>query len=296
MAVHPKAELLAHILDPNRSVEGNFRVYTVLTSDGMVINGFLASESRTVLELFDAEGKKQTVLREDIEELVASTKSLMPEGFEKLIPPSQMQDLLELLTQRGKYQPVDMSTIATITSAKGMFHNKDSETERLLFKDWSPKDFQGVPFRLTDPQEGITKNIVLLQGLSGPVSAKMPKSVAVACRQSVRAIHLLSGVSGWGYPANRRPTVSMIVRLHYTDGQTEDHKLKNGIHFADYIARHDVPKSEFAFQLRQQQIRYLSVIPDRSDTIEQIEFIKGPDKSAPVIMAITLETRMANSH
>ena len=28
MAVHPKEELLIHILDPSRSVEGNFRLYT----------------------------------------------------------------------------------------------------------------------------------------------------------------------------------------------------------------------------------------------------------------------------
>ncbi len=33
----------------------------------------------------------------------------------------------------------------------------------------------------------------------------------------------------------------MIVRLHYADGQTEDHELKNGIHMADYIRRVDVP-------------------------------------------------------
>jgi hypothetical protein len=296
MAVHPKAELLAHILDPNRSVEGNFRVYTVLTTDGVVVSGLLASESRTVLELFDAAGKKRTLLREDIEELVASSKSLMPDGFEKLISPTQMRDLLEFLTQRGQFHSVDMSHIATITSAKGMFYSKSAKSERLLFEDWSPKRFQGVPFRLTDPQEGNTANVVLLQSQLGPVSARMPKSVSLACRQSVRAIHLLSGVSGWGFPGNRNPTVSMVVRLHYADGEKEDHELKNGIHFADYVARHDVPNSTFAFPLRQQQIRYLSIIPARSEIIEQIEFVKGPDKSAPVIMAITLETRMANSH
>ena len=39
----------------------------------------------------------------------------------------------------------------------------------------------------------------------------------------------------------------MIVRLHYDDGKTEDHELKNGVHFADYIRRVDVPGSEFAF-------------------------------------------------
>ncbi len=61
MAVHPKAELLTHILDPSRSVEGNYRSYAVLTVDGIVINGMLASETQTAIEMFDAQGKKQVV-------------------------------------------------------------------------------------------------------------------------------------------------------------------------------------------------------------------------------------------
>lgn len=44
MAVHPKAELLTHIIDPSRNVEGNFRLYNVLTTDGRVVNGILAGE------------------------------------------------------------------------------------------------------------------------------------------------------------------------------------------------------------------------------------------------------------
>ncbi len=59
MAVHTKAELLGNILDPSRSVEGNFRVFTVTTLDGKVLTGLLASESQTALELFDSEGAKQ---------------------------------------------------------------------------------------------------------------------------------------------------------------------------------------------------------------------------------------------
>ena len=51
VAVHSKEELLTNLIDPNRSVEGNFRVYTVITSDGRVLNGLLASESKTVIEL-----------------------------------------------------------------------------------------------------------------------------------------------------------------------------------------------------------------------------------------------------
>ena len=38
----------------------------------------------------------------------------------------------------------------------------------------------------------------------------------------------------------------MIVRLHYADGETENHELKNGVHFADYIRRVDVPAVHLA--------------------------------------------------
>ncbi len=82
----------------------------------------------------------------------------------------------------------------------------------------------------------------------------------------------------------------MIVRLHYADGKTEDHKLINGEHFADYIRRVDVPKSEFAFNLKGKQIRYLAIKPASRDPLAKIELIKGPDNSAPVVMGITIQT------
>jgi putative membrane-bound dehydrogenase-like protein len=98
VAVRSKSELMIHILDPNRSVESNFRTYTMVTVDGLVMTGILAGESKTTIELFNAEGEKQTILRQDIEELVASSSSLMPEGFEKQLSRTQMIDLLEFLT------------------------------------------------------------------------------------------------------------------------------------------------------------------------------------------------------
>src|SRR5262249_58787062 len=96
-----------------------------------------------------------------------------------------------------------------------------------------------------------------------------------------------SGVSGGGYPASDKGSVSMIVRLHYADDETEDHAFKNGEHFADYIRRIDVPGSQFAFALRGQQIRYLAVKPERTETIKEIELLKGPDRTAPVVMAVS---------
>ena len=79
------------------------------------------------------------------------------------------------------------------------------------------------------------------------------------------------------------------MRLHYADGTVEDHRLQNGIHFADYIRVVDVPRSKLAFTLGTQQIRYLSIEPKRKDQIDRIELVKGPDRSAPVVMAVTVE-------
>ena len=291
MAVHPKHELLIHILDPSRSVEGNFRVYSVVTEDGRVMQGLLASESKTAIEIFDAEGKKHALQRDEIEQLVASPKSLMPEGFEKQVTADDLCDLLEFLTQRGKFVPIPLDKYATAVSTKGLFFSEQSEVERMIFADWGPKSFEGVPFSLVDPQGQQVPNIILLHGPNGTLPPKMPKTVTLPCNAPARAIHLLSGVSGWGHPASGVGSVSMIVRLHYADGQKEDHELKNGEHFADYIRRVDVPGSKFAFALRGQQLRYLSVQPKRADVIEKIELVKGPDGSSPIVMAVTVESR-----
>jgi hypothetical protein len=172
-----------------------------------------------------------------------------------------------------------------------MFVSDDAEAERLIFRNWQPKEFKGVPFQLIDPQGDTVPNAVLLYGPQGRYPPQMPRSVKLPLNAKTKAIHFLSGVSGWGSPFGVEGSVSMIVRLHYADGQTEDHELKNGIHFADYIRRVDVPGSEFAYPLRGQQIRYLSVAAKRQDVpVKEVELVKGPDSSAPVVMAITAET------
>jgi len=215
----------------------------------------------------------------------------MPEGFEKQVTPDDIVNLLEFLTQRGKYLPIPLDKAATVVSTKGMFYSQDAEAERLIFADWSAKTFEGVPFLLIDPKGDRVPNAILLHSANGAIPPRMPKSVKLPCNAPVKSLHFLSGVSGWGFPYGKEGGVAMIVRLHYADGKTEDHKLKNGVHFADYIRRVDVPGSKFAFPLRGQQLRYLAVHPQRAETIQEIELVKGPDPSAPVVMAVTAETK-----
>jgi putative heme-binding domain-containing protein len=291
MSVHPKHELLVNILDPSRSVEGNFRMYTATLADGRVLTGMLASESKTAIEIIDTEAKRHAIPREDLDELTASQKSVMPEGFEQQVKPEDLRNLLEFLTTRGKYFPLELAKVATVVSTKGMFNSETSPMERLVFPDWGPKTVDGVPFYLVDPNGDRRPNAILLYSTNGTIPPRMPKSVMLPCRSPAKAIHLLSGVAGWGSPNGEGESVSMIVRLHYADGSTEDHELKNGVHFADYIRVVDVPESKLAFRLGRQQIRYLSIEPKREDVIENVEFLKGPDATAPVVMAVTVETR-----
>ncbi|MDP7016377.1 MAG: ThuA domain-containing protein [Pirellulaceae bacterium] len=290
MAAHPKAELLGHVLDPSRSVEGNFRLYTVVRTDGRILTGMLASEARTAIEVIDVEAKRHAIAREDIDELIPSPKSVMPEGFEKDVTDTEIVDLLEFLTAKGKYLPLDLRRVATSVTSRGMFFSADAAIERLVFPDWQPKRVGDVPFHLVNPQGGKTPNAIMLHGPQGKFPPTMPKQVTLPVNAPAKSIHFLSGVSGWGHPLGSVGSVSMIVRIHYASGAPEDVELKNGVHFADYIRRVDVPRSQFAFNLKGRQIRYLQVKPQRKGAIREIELIKGPDATAPVVMAVTVET------
>ncbi|MCX7397828.1 MAG: ThuA domain-containing protein [Planctomycetales bacterium] len=290
MAVHPKHELLTHIIDPSRSVEGNFRIYTVAKTDGIIVNGMMSGESRTAITLIDTEGKENQIAREDIDELIRSRKSVMPEGFEKQMSPEELTSLLEFLTDKGKYMPVSLDRYATAISTKGLFSDGDDGPDRMVFSDWTPKIFKDVPFILTDPRGSTVRNVILLYGPNSPLPASMPKSVTLPCNSEAKAIHILGGVGGWNFPYDDAKTVSMIVRLHYKGGESEDIELLNGVHIADYIRKVDVPGSEFAYMLGGQQVRRVIVSPKKADAvIETIELVKGPDRSAPIVMAVTIE-------
>jgi putative heme-binding domain-containing protein len=91
------AELLVHILDPNREVSPAWVEYFVRTVDGRTLSGLIAAESDSGLTLRRAGPQEEQLPRALIEELTSSGKSLMPEGLEQRITVQEMADLLALL-------------------------------------------------------------------------------------------------------------------------------------------------------------------------------------------------------
>jgi len=91
--------VLFNVLAPNVEVDPRFMEYVVLTNDGQVITGVVAGETSTAVTIRGPENKTTTVLRVDIDEINNSGKSLMPEGFEKLIDKKSMSNLLSFLKE-----------------------------------------------------------------------------------------------------------------------------------------------------------------------------------------------------
>jgi putative heme-binding domain-containing protein len=93
-AAKPGETLLVAILDPNAAVEARYVSYNATTKSGVVISGLLASETGGSVTLIANDGKKHDIARADLDELVSTGKSMMPEGLEKDIAVAQMADLL----------------------------------------------------------------------------------------------------------------------------------------------------------------------------------------------------------
>jgi putative membrane-bound dehydrogenase-like protein len=91
------AYLLANILDPNRAVDANYFGYTLVTKQGKIFTGLVKNETASSITIRLAEGKEETILRSEIEELKSSGLSLMPVGVEKNISVEQMSDLIAFL-------------------------------------------------------------------------------------------------------------------------------------------------------------------------------------------------------
>jgi putative heme-binding domain-containing protein len=89
--------LVSDVLDPSSQITVGYQNYTVLTEDGRMFTGVLAGETATSITLRKDEGVEQTILRRDIDEMEASTLSMMPEELEKLVTPQDVADLVAYL-------------------------------------------------------------------------------------------------------------------------------------------------------------------------------------------------------
>jgi putative heme-binding domain-containing protein len=97
MASRGAEALLYNILVPNGEIDPRYASYAVLTNDGRLRSGIIASESASSVTLKGSQDETSTILRVDIDELRSTGVSMMPEGFERLVDKPAMSDLLAYL-------------------------------------------------------------------------------------------------------------------------------------------------------------------------------------------------------
>lgn len=89
--------LVADVLDPSSQITAGFNNYAIVTEAGKMFTGVLSAETATSVTLRREEAKDDTILRKDIDEMSASSISMMPENLEKEVSPQDVADLIAYL-------------------------------------------------------------------------------------------------------------------------------------------------------------------------------------------------------
>jgi len=91
--------LVSDVLDPSNQITVGFNNYTLVTDDGKIFTGVLAAETATSVTLRREQGAEDTLLRKNLEEMAASSISMMPENLEKEVSPQDVADLIAYLRE-----------------------------------------------------------------------------------------------------------------------------------------------------------------------------------------------------
>ena len=89
--------ILLNSVDPSYDVPEGYKMVTVMTIDGRLINGVVAEEDGTKLVLKTAEQPRVVIAKEDIEARKTSDKSIMPDGQLDQLKPNEVMDLIKYL-------------------------------------------------------------------------------------------------------------------------------------------------------------------------------------------------------
>jgi putative heme-binding domain-containing protein len=89
--------LLSDVFDPSKEVDPRFVNYMVTTRDGRSFTGMIAAESANSITLRRAEKAEDTILRNQIDLVAATAKSLMPENLEAQLTRQDFADVVAYL-------------------------------------------------------------------------------------------------------------------------------------------------------------------------------------------------------
>jgi putative membrane-bound dehydrogenase-like protein len=89
--------VMINVVNPSLEIREGFENYIIITTDGRVVNGFLADKDNQVVVLRGVDGQNLIFRRDEIEDMRAIKRSVMPEGTVKKLTNQQIRDLFAYL-------------------------------------------------------------------------------------------------------------------------------------------------------------------------------------------------------
>jgi putative membrane-bound dehydrogenase-like protein len=293
MGAHGPGELLVHIVDPNREVDPSFWAFNITTNKGETLQGVITSENSATVTLATQVGVRE-IAKSDIAKRENTRRSLMPEGLDAL-GPEVMRDILAFICGDAMKQFRILSLVDAYTadSRGGVFAGSAPNQGQVRIRKTGDVKIQSVPFYIQDAAKSASgMNLIVLKG--GPTksfSATFPERVEIPVNVETRRLQLLSGISGWGWPAVKDEVPVLKATVLYAGGEKEEFVLTNGVHFSDYVRNVEVPGSSYVEGITDgQQMRLISLELTKKIVVEKL-ILESPagNPTAPVIAAITAD-------
>lgn len=294
MGAHGPAELIIHVLDPNREVEPNYYAYSIETKDGEIYDGVIARENSASLTLRNAAGDTEIPVR-NIKSRRNTGLSLMPNGFESL-GAETLRDIFTYLCEgEANFRIIDLQKAYTASTLKGLWLTEDDPHDTLAFKKFGVVNVGGVPFEIMSPLKSPNgKNVIVLRGGVGAAKTRPQRVEIMNVNAKAARLHFLGGVAGWGYPLNNGTKDVAKVTVHYADGQSEELTLQNGVEIADWNGATDVPGSKSARALvKYGQVRWFTKNLRHPGMISSLTLESFDTGVSPTFVAITADSSSA---
>lgn len=294
MGAHGPAELLVHIVDPNREVDPSFWAFNITTKKGETLVGVVTSENSATITLATQVGVRE-IAKSDIDKRENTRRSLMPEGLDAL-GPEPLRDILAFICGDAmkQFRILHLADAFTADSRDGLFASSDPRGGQVKLTKFGNVKVEGVPFFIQDPTKSSTGgNLIVLKGGPGKDnhSQTFPAKAEVAINVAAKRLQLLSGVSGWGWPAVQDEAPALKATVVYEGGEKEEFTLLNGIHFSDYIRPVEVPGSKGIEGLADGQEPRLLTLELTKKAVAKTLILESPagNKTPPVIIAVTAD-------
>jgi putative heme-binding domain-containing protein len=98
----PKEAMFISILDPNAGISHNYETYSAILDSGNIVSGLKVNETDDSVTIRSAESIDKVIAKDEIEELVKSSVSLMPADLQKTMSEQDLVDVVEYISTLKK--------------------------------------------------------------------------------------------------------------------------------------------------------------------------------------------------